>query len=74
MYIYTNINIYAGEAGLPPVASVTLLYDFHTDKPDDTGKGLDAPLAALLRAAHPADRASWKTTPHLGPRLFRTGA
>ena len=47
---------YDGEAGLPPVASVTLLYDFHTDKPDDTGKGLDAPLAALLRAAHPADK------------------
>ena len=47
---------YDGEAGLPPVASVTLLYDFHTDKPDDTGKALDAPLAALLRAAHPADR------------------
>ena len=56
MYVYRNINIYVGEAGLPPVASVTLLYDFHTDKPDDTGKGLDAPLAALLRAAHPADK------------------
>ena len=27
MCIYRNINVYVGEAKLPPVASVTLLYD-----------------------------------------------
>ena len=36
-----------------PLASFTMLFDFHSNKPDVTGKQLDGPLAATLREAHP---------------------